>query len=415
MQFTVGGARFEQVDDVPVGRGALGDVYSVREVRTVLVSGVPSGTDEIRDPPDHLGNPDEEDGPLFALKVVQFPRSKHQIHSSLAKEIRILQALRGEKHVVQLLAAELCRDKAVMLLELAAGTLQRVLDNRRLQRLVVGDDLPWIGDLFFQACLAVQAVHSRGILHLDVKPGNFLRFGGGAATAIKIADFGVSEPLGSVPDLEPLGSIPFMSPERFSGCGQLSGGADVWSLGVVLYEMIYGKTPWLAGADPRMQIMGMRRGIPKFGDAAALSMDDLVLVRVCQGCLTRDVAERWPLERVLGECSVLAVERCAGGGGADHALDLKQHHATTVNESTSSVSVSDAVQQTADSAASQPVLGGRRFFQHSTGGQDHSDSVGETLGADAVGPGVRVLEKKRGCAGGENKRSCWGAWCFRWC
>ena len=168
-----------------------------------------------------------EDDPLFALKVVQI-RSEHQIHS-LAEEIRILHALRGEKHVVQLLAAELDIQsfEGVMLLELAACDLRQVLEKKKRVSATHRGDFPLIGDLFLQACLAVQSVHSRGILHFDLKPENFLCFEEGGAggdhtspkngIVIKLADFGVSAQMTTcqthITRETPVGSIKYMAPE----------------------------------------------------------------------------------------------------------------------------------------------------------------------------------------------------------
>ena len=186
-----------------------------------------------------------EHGSLFALKLVQI-RSEHQIHS-LAEEIRILHALRGAKHVVQLLAAELDirRYKGVMLLELAACDLRQVLEIQKKKRRAVragggmgmGDpghppDLPLIGGIFLQACLAVQSVHARGILHFDLKPENFLCFEQGGegeeepdtmktnGIIIKLADFGVSAQMTTcqthITRETPVGSIKYMAPETIS-------------------------------------------------------------------------------------------------------------------------------------------------------------------------------------------------------
>ena len=188
---------------------------------------------------------------LFALKVVQI-RSEHQIHS-LAEEIRILHKMRGERHVVQLLAAELDIRKyeGVMLLELAVCDLRQVLETEKRRRVVrcggAGDgrrppsgaakedppNLLFVADLFVQACAAVQSVHALGILHFDLKPENFLCFekdadeeqtdthhGSHSGFVIKLADFGVSAQMTTcqthVTRETPVGSIKYMAPETIS-------------------------------------------------------------------------------------------------------------------------------------------------------------------------------------------------------
>ena len=176
--------------------------------------------------------------PLFALKVVQI-RSEHQIHS-LAEEIRILHEMRGERHVVQLLAAELdvLKCEAVMLLELAVCDLRQVLETEKRRRVRCGgaanEDSPnllFVVDLFIQVCAAVQSVHAHGILHFDLKPENFLCFEKNAEQTgdthdahsgfvIKLADFGVSAQMTTcqthVTRETPVGSIKYMAPETIS-------------------------------------------------------------------------------------------------------------------------------------------------------------------------------------------------------
>ena len=90
---------------------------------------------------------------------------------------------------------------------------------------------------------ALAFAHERGVIHRDIKPGNIMVLGDGR---VKIMDFGIArlqEPTVKTQTGVLLGSPQYMSPEQISGQA-LDGRADVFSLGVVLYEMLTGVKPF---------------------------------------------------------------------------------------------------------------------------------------------------------------------------
>jgi serine/threonine-protein kinase len=106
-----------------------------------------------------------------------------------------------------------------------------------------------------QMCRALSAAHSKGIVHRDLKPHNVqLVTKADGALQVKILDFGVAKILAS-PDGEQsvktrtgslMGTPLYMSPEQCKGAGLLDHRTDIYSLGVILFEMISGRPPFTA-------------------------------------------------------------------------------------------------------------------------------------------------------------------------
>ncbi len=125
-----------------------------------------------------------------------------------------------------------------------------------------------------QAASALGAAHAKGIFHRDVKPENLYLVRRGDADFVKVVDFGISKAVkpGGDDGAEAyrlthtgllLGTPLYMSPEQARGDEDLDHRADIWALGVLLYECLTGRGPvsrqqlpadHLAGADPRAAV-----------------------------------------------------------------------------------------------------------------------------------------------------------------
>ena len=107
------------------------------------------------------------------------------------------------------------------------------------------EKLDWKQTLFFafQIAEALEHAHSRGIIHQDIKPQNIMLLRDGT---LKVADFGIAklENEGETQVIkEAIGSVHYISPEQARG-SKIDSRTDIYSLGVVMYEMITGRTPF---------------------------------------------------------------------------------------------------------------------------------------------------------------------------
>jgi serine/threonine-protein kinase len=141
-------------------------------------------------------------------------------------------------NIAQVLNADVVMGYHFLAMEYASdGTLRQVLDRRR--QLPVDEALAIIR----QMALALQHAHANGVIHRDIKPSNMLNAGSGRYL---LTDFGVAQ-VATEPkitkNLATMGTPEYMSPEQGQGL-TLDGRSDVYSLGVVLYEMLAGRPPF---------------------------------------------------------------------------------------------------------------------------------------------------------------------------
>jgi tetratricopeptide (TPR) repeat protein len=142
-----------------------------------------------------------------------------------------------------------------------------------------------------QLCAALDAAHSEGVVHRDFKPQNILL---DKQENVYVSDFGLAKSLehdtGMTKSGEFLGTPRYMAPEQVQG-GKIDHRADLYALGLILYEMVTGDVPF--HADTTLQLMYKRvHEVPKSPKTLNPDLPDW-LVRVIMKCLERDPGLRY--------------------------------------------------------------------------------------------------------------------------
>jgi len=168
-------------------------------------------------------------------------------------------------------------DLAYMAMELLEGVeLRDMMKSGPLE-------IPFVLDILAQVADGLSFAHERGVVHRDVKPGNIMIVGGRRA---KVMDFGVARM--HVSEIETqagavLGSPKYMSPEQVSG-DAVDGRSDIFSLGVILYELAAGAPPFDA-QEVGQYMMQIATATPLPPSARAPSLPpmlDLIVARAME-------------------------------------------------------------------------------------------------------------------------------------
>jgi serine/threonine protein kinase len=237
-------------------------------------------------------------GQRMAIKMMA-PGGAHdeRAKARFLREARAAAGLASE-HVVRIFdVGTLETGLPYMVMELLRGEdLSRVL--QAAERLPISRAVDYV----LQACHAIAEAHSLGIVHRDLKPANlFLTFRSDGSALIKVLDFGISKAIADSGSGEAsanltgasavMGSPLYMSPEQVRNSGQVDGRTDVWSLGVILFELLTGLPAFQADTVP--------------GICAAIAADDPPLLsshledappelqRIVDRCLEKNVTRRF--------------------------------------------------------------------------------------------------------------------------
>ena len=141
-------------------------------------------------------------------------------------------------HIVQMLDAVITDDLSYIVMEYVdGGSLEQYADSGRLLPIAT------VADIMFKCCKALEYAQDQGVIHRDIKPANILMHGKGE---IKISDFGAAMVMdGDSTMVVGVGSPTYMSPEQITG-EKLTHQTDIYSLGVTMYKLLTGKSPFQA-------------------------------------------------------------------------------------------------------------------------------------------------------------------------
>ncbi len=168
---------------------------------------------------------------------------------------------------------------------------------------------------------ALAYAHARGVVHRDIKPENIMLERGGGR--VLVTDFGIARDgraSGLTADGMVLGSVHYMAPERVAG-GDADGRADLYSLGVVAFQLLSGRLPFDAPEASAVLLMQATRPAPSLHDAAPSV--PAALVAVVDRCLAKEPAARYPSGEALAEALEAALREAQSGpqGVPERVLD----------------------------------------------------------------------------------------------
>jgi eukaryotic-like serine/threonine-protein kinase len=249
-------------------------------------------------------------GHPIALKV---------LHPTLASDLGVLARFRREGTALTSLrnphtitAYEFGQvDKTLFIvLELLAG-------DSLYEHYSVNGPLEWkrVVNIARQVCESLEEAHAQGIVHRDLKPTNIhLETVDGDPDFVKVLDFGIAKIVrgsdldtGDITNVgQMIGTLDYMSPEQMVG-GQVTGQTDIYTLGIVMYEMIAGTRPFPESSTAGGALAAMLKTIPEplyLRAPVPRLLDDIVM-----RCLERETTKRYrsvgqlreELERIAAE------------------------------------------------------------------------------------------------------------------
>ncbi|KAK6505617.1 Dual-specificity kinase, spindle pole body (SPB) duplication and spindle checkpoint function [Arthrobotrys musiformis] len=255
---------------------------------------------------------------MLAMKKVMLEKQDEATIRGFKGEIDLLRKLQDVDRVVRLFDYEINDERSTLtvLLECGESDLNRIITSRHHS----DDstlDVSFVRHYWKEMLECVDAVHARNIVHSDLKPANFLLVQG----RLKLIDFGIANAIQddtvNVHREHQVGTVSYMAPETIvdfnSGkttsdgraaprLHKLGAPSDVWSLGCILYQMTYGRTPFAhlstlyhkmsAIPDPRHEIEYASTGIGGTPVPASL-------IATMKGCLERDKDKRLTIRDML--------------------------------------------------------------------------------------------------------------------
>lgn len=182
-------------------------------------------------------------GKRFALKLLKPEAISEEAITRFAREARAASSLTSA-HVCRVVDVGEREDGIPFM-------VMEYLEGRDLQTLLEAQgrmDLGEVARYLLQACEAMEEAHKKGIIHRDLKPENLFLAREGDREVVKVLDFGISkheeENVSVTRTQSSIGTPLYMSPEQTRSTKHVDARTDVWSMGVILYELLTGDLPF---------------------------------------------------------------------------------------------------------------------------------------------------------------------------
>ncbi|KAI5121405.1 hypothetical protein M0805_003177 [Coniferiporia weirii] len=188
---------------------------------------------------------------IYAIKRVSLDKTDTETIHGYMNEIALLKRLEGNNRIIRLIDSEVkggpggSKGHLMLVMECGEIDLARLLQEQQKEPM----NMIWIAYYWQQILQAVQVIHDEKIVHSDLKPANFVLVKG----QLKLIDFGIANAIANdttnIQRDHQIGTVNYMSPEAIElpeGMRRLKVGrpSDVWSLGCILYQMVYGHPPF---------------------------------------------------------------------------------------------------------------------------------------------------------------------------
>jgi serine/threonine-protein kinase len=173
-------------------------------------------------------------------------------------------------------------------------------------------------DLLLQACEGMAEAHAMGIIHRDIKPSNFfITRRPDGSNLLKILDFGISKTPAELSEITGqqtvIGTPTYMAPEQMASARQTDPRSDIWSIGVVMYQLLAGRPPFEAETYPQLVLKVSSAPPAPLHVALPPGLQDIVF-----RCLEKDPSRRI---QSVGELARMLAPYASDPISAQHVAD----------------------------------------------------------------------------------------------
>ena len=231
-------------------------------------------------------------GEIVAIKQVDLSGHDAAACEGFRNEISLLLSLKGIRNVVQLYDYEITSKRISLVLELGEVDLCYLLHGLKKQS-PQGNQINYIKLYWQQMLESVAVIHEKRIVHGDLKPANFVCFKG----ILKLIDFGIAGAIQAnttnIQRESMIGTLNYIAPEALdlnpNPNIKMGVASDIWSLGIILFEMAHKTTPFASITNMVHKIQSI------VSEDVVIQFPDIgqpLLTEVLAACLQRDPRRR---------------------------------------------------------------------------------------------------------------------------